>query len=383
MHPFRRLVRRDDCLDDEESLRAYSGDASTLSARPAVVLRPRDKEELRRILVRAARLRFPVVPRGTGTGVRGGVVLRDACILHLHHFKRISRIDTQLRTVDVEAGVSIEELNAVLAPRGLMFPLTPENTLSSVGGLAAIDAVTLESFRFGSFAERVEWVEAFDGSGRLAVLKAARAREVLGWEGATGIITKLRLRLERLAPIHSLEIVALRKDADIERLVSRFSAAVGVELLDAHCARTVGLPPQAHLVAAFTDFQGSYQNPERVASLLQRVRLVGANLPLPEDVQVDERSLFGSLALARRMGVPVHGHVGIGVLIAHPVRSMRKRFLSEVLGVGARPGGKFGYGRLNREFAPFQRKKELVRLKEKRDCWGILNPGVLSSPTRG
>lgn len=371
--PFRRYVTRDDYLSSDEQLAAYSRDASPISGRPRVVLRPKNREELRRIIIHAGSNRSALIPRGTGTGVRGGAVLRDGVILHLHHFNKVRRLDTQLQKVDVEAGVSVGRLNEALEKHGLVFPLVPENRLTSLGGLAAVNAVMMESHRYGQMLDLIESVEAFDGVGRLQTLKGERVGEVVGGEGSTGIITQLRLQLTELTPPQSYEIAPVEKKEEVERLLARFSDALCVEYLDPHCARCVGLPAHPHIVALFQNLRGSYQNPVRVEAMVRKLRAVGDSLHLPEDFTVDEQSVHKFLALCSERQVPVHGHIGIGVLVAHPTE---RSFKAAAMAVGARLGGKYGYGRWNREFVPFTYKSEIVRIKEKRDYKGILNPGL-------
>ncbi len=64
-----------DCLLwREEDRRPYECDALTAFRRlPALVALPRSEEQVRHVLKTCSRLKVPVVARGAGTGLRGGL----------------------------------------------------------------------------------------------------------------------------------------------------------------------------------------------------------------------------------------------------------------------------------------------------------------------
>jgi glycolate oxidase len=58
----------------DTDLQCYSYDATRISVRPEAVIFPESALEISRIMALANRHRFPVVPRGAGSGFSGGSV---------------------------------------------------------------------------------------------------------------------------------------------------------------------------------------------------------------------------------------------------------------------------------------------------------------------
>ena len=67
---LKKIVGPDNLYTSSEELVVYSYDATQREALPWAVARPASAEEVSKILVLANRERFPVVPRGAGTGIR-------------------------------------------------------------------------------------------------------------------------------------------------------------------------------------------------------------------------------------------------------------------------------------------------------------------------
>ncbi|HID28721.1 MAG TPA: FAD-binding oxidoreductase, partial [Desulfobacterales bacterium] len=79
-----------DCVvSDPKTIEEYSHDASELTHEPELILEVQSARQVSLILEMANRYRFPVTPRGGGTGLAGGGVL-----LSLAGMNRIKSIDT-------------------------------------------------------------------------------------------------------------------------------------------------------------------------------------------------------------------------------------------------------------------------------------------------
>ncbi len=378
---LRRMVDPGDYAADEESLLAYSYDASGLEGRPLAVLKPRDEEQLRRILVHANQYRLPVVPRGAGTGIRGGCVKEGAVVLDMRHFATIERLDTQRHTVDVGAGVTVRELNAALAKRGYRFPLVPEDEEATIGGLASQNHVTEESFLVGDYHDVVEQAACFDALGRHHLLKDADLSKGIGTEGVASVLLTLRVKV---LPTHKLTAdVFPAKDATAALDALDGLPKKGVllaEYLDAEAARLLKLEGPCLLVAYAND-GGSYKDKEYVETLLSKrkglEKTLWAKGLAVEEAALTREQLPAFLGLCEKERWVCFGHLGGGILLAAVERTERETFWNKVIALGALPGGKQGFGRLKREYVPQDVKKMLLKLKEERDYNNILNPGVL------
>ncbi|MFC5508628.1 FAD-binding oxidoreductase [Bosea massiliensis] len=119
-------------------------DNSIYQVLPAAVLYPRGGEDINRI-VRAARSdpQRPIAlsPRGGGTGTNGQSLTRGVVVDVSRHLNRIVSLDVVGRTVVVEPGVVLDQLNEYLKPYGLFFPPTVSTaTRATIGGMVATDA---------------------------------------------------------------------------------------------------------------------------------------------------------------------------------------------------------------------------------------------------
>ncbi len=381
---MRRMVAHGDYLDDEESLRAYSYDASGVEQIPLVIVRPRHVEHVRRILVHANQYRIPIVPRGSGTGLRGGAVRKDAVIMDLRGFDTIDKLDTQLNTVDVGAGVTFKALKEWLATHKYSFPLEPSNQMATIGGLAAQNVITEESMLFGDWTEMVARIECFDGLGRFQVLKGKDVAKVLGWEGSTGVITKLRLNVIKTHK-RTADVIHVNNPSEALAHAERASQIQGtlmIEYLDEFSSKLMGLSADQHVFIVYANDAGSYKDPLKVNELVQaRKRLTHAlwneGYLFEGEASLEEEQIERFVARCEAAHVPCYGHLGVGIMLAGLKSAAElEKFRVNVVALGATPGGKYGYGRVKKEYVPQALRKEAIKLKDQRDYNMILNPGV-------
>ena len=103
-------------VDDSTLARAlYSTDASLYRIPPAVVVRPRDRDELLGVLSVSRSLGVPVTMRGAGTSIAGNAVGPGIVVDTSRHLDRVLSIDPEARTATVEPGT----VHAVLQPHFL------------------------------------------------------------------------------------------------------------------------------------------------------------------------------------------------------------------------------------------------------------------------
>src|SRR6266536_3579019 len=94
-------------LTASEDTRPYECDGLTLfREQPGAVLLPEDEAQVVAILKHCHAARIPVIARGAGTGLSGGVLPDpDGVVLSLAKFQRILAIDPLARTATVQPGV--------------------------------------------------------------------------------------------------------------------------------------------------------------------------------------------------------------------------------------------------------------------------------------
>ena len=154
-------------LFDPFSRGLYSTDASIYQIQPIGIVIPRNHEDVVRSLQIAAEHEVPVIPRGAGTS-QGGQVLGRALIIDTSKYLTgIVSLDTDGKSVTVEPGIVLDELNASLRPHGLFFPVDPATSnCAAIGGMAGNNSAGARSIKYGHMVSNVLAIDALlaDGS---------------------------------------------------------------------------------------------------------------------------------------------------------------------------------------------------------------------------
>jgi len=131
-------------------IRAYSTDASVYQERPLAVSIPKDKADLKRLIIFAAEHGITLIPRTAGTSLAGQVVGRGIVVDVSKHFNQILEVNVEERWVRVQPGVIRDDLNAYLKSYGLMFgPETSTASRAMVGGMVGNNSSGLHSIVWG------------------------------------------------------------------------------------------------------------------------------------------------------------------------------------------------------------------------------------------
>ena len=112
---FKKIVGENNFSDNIADLYVYASDASVHHAMPTVVVRPKNTEEIQKIMRYANKEKIPVIPRGAGSGTSGHTVPIDGgIILDMKRMNRILDIRPEDMLVKVEPGVVDDDLNRAL-----------------------------------------------------------------------------------------------------------------------------------------------------------------------------------------------------------------------------------------------------------------------------
>src|SRR2546427_2283727 len=122
---------------DAASRGRYSTDASIYQVEPLGVVVPRTEEAARTALAIALEAGTPVLPRGAGTSQCGQAVGEALVIDHTKYLNKILEVSAGAATAVVQPGVVLDELNAVLRPQQLWFPVDVSTSAqATIGGMA-------------------------------------------------------------------------------------------------------------------------------------------------------------------------------------------------------------------------------------------------------
>ena len=154
------IVGADGVRDDAATLALFSEDIWSRAEQPGVlVVAPRSRDELARVVAAIIAAGFAIAPRGAGMSYTGGYLpaTPDTVTLDLSAMDRILAIRPDDMTITVEAGCSWKAANDALAPLGLRLPFWgPMSGLTSTigGGISQLNAM-LGSGHHGNSSESV------------------------------------------------------------------------------------------------------------------------------------------------------------------------------------------------------------------------------------
>ncbi|MDD7465584.1 MAG: FAD-binding and (Fe-S)-binding domain-containing protein [Actinomycetaceae bacterium] len=145
----------------------YSTDASNYRVPPAVVVFPRDSDDVRIILAWAREHGIGLTARGGGTSVAGNAIGTGVIVEYSRYMNKILSIDAIARTARVQPGVVMSDLQRAAARYGLRFGPDPSTqNRATFGGMIGNNACGPHAVAYGKTAENVLELHCIDGCGR-------------------------------------------------------------------------------------------------------------------------------------------------------------------------------------------------------------------------
>ena len=154
------------------ALDQFAGDLSfTNAVRPALVVKPRDVQEVEQIVKLANESSTPLVPVSSGPPhFRGDTVpsVAEAAIVDLSGMKKIIRVDRQNRVAMCEPGVTFGEMIVALRQKGLRLniPLLPRQTKSVIASMLEREPVLMPKYHW-DISDPIACMEVVFGTGDL------------------------------------------------------------------------------------------------------------------------------------------------------------------------------------------------------------------------
>jgi glycolate oxidase len=212
------IVGAGNFADQLEELVPYSYDASMNVHRPDAAVWPESTEQVAEIVRFANEHKIPVVPRGAGTSLSGGVIpIRGGIIVDLSRMNRILEISIENRYACVQAGVVCDDLNRQLAKHGFTFPPDPaSSSVATIGGNVATNAGGIKGAKYGTTRDYVLGLQVVLPTGEVMhtgsyTMKCVSgydlAKLFIGAEGTLGVVTEVTLKINPL-PRHAMTAVA-------------------------------------------------------------------------------------------------------------------------------------------------------------------------------
>jgi glycolate oxidase len=244
---FEAAVGKTGVVQRKEELLTYECDGLTsYRQRPAVVVLPRTTEEVAEVIKICDRNQIPWVARGAGTGLSGGALPVENCVLVVTALMRkILKVDLENQRVVVQPGVINNWVTQTVSGAGFYFAPDPSSQIvCTIGGNIAENSGGVHCLKYGVTTNHVLGLKLVLPDGSIADV-GGEIPEMPGYdltglfvgsEGTLGIATEITLRILKtqesicvlLADFTSIEDAG----ASVSDIISAGIIPGGMEIMD-------------------------------------------------------------------------------------------------------------------------------------------------------
>ncbi len=203
---FITIVGKDLVVQRREELIAYECDGLTsYRQRPAVVVLPKTTEQVAALVRVCDRYNIPFIARGAGTGLSGGALPTENCVLIVTALmKKILKVDLENQRVVVQPGVINNWVTQAVSGAGFYYAPDPSSQIvCSIGGNIAENSGGVHCLKYGVTTNHVLGLKLVlpdgaivDVGGQVPEMPGYDLTGIfVGSEGTLGIATEITLRI--------------------------------------------------------------------------------------------------------------------------------------------------------------------------------------------
>lgn len=200
-----------------EVRRYFSTDGSILQTPPAVVVYPRNEQDVRKVarfswqLAERGRV-LPITSRGSGTDQSGAAIGNGIMMVFPAHMNRIISYDHKSGEVCVEPGINYGKLQQTLQTHGRFLPPAPASAeYSTVGGAVANNAGGDKSFKYGDTRTFVNGLRVVLANGEVITAGRLNKRELHKKLGLSTFEGEIYRAVDALLEEHAAAIAAMAR----------------------------------------------------------------------------------------------------------------------------------------------------------------------------
>jgi FAD/FMN-containing dehydrogenase len=225
------LVGKKNVFDDEATLDAYSKDMSLNEPRrPSFVVKPKDAEEVQKVVKLAHKHLLPVIPVSSGVHFHGEAIPEQGgIVVDLRRMDKIIQIDSLNRKVKIEPGVTWGTLQAALKEHDQMAlsPLFPHPHLSALSSSLERSPMLIPKYEYAEPVLTMEVVLPQGDLFRTGTASATHTDEAYpegpgmdffrlfqGAEGTLGVVTWLNIKTEYRPKYQKVFFIPFKKIED-------------------------------------------------------------------------------------------------------------------------------------------------------------------------
>ena len=201
-----KIVDPKNVLSHIDEIKPYETDAlAAYKQVPLMVVLPETVKEVSKILKYCNENKIKVVPRGAGTGLSGGSLpLQDCILLAMGKFNKVLELDFENRCVVTQPCVTNLAITQAVQDKGFYYAPDPSSQIAcSIGGNVAENSGGVHSLKYGATTNNLLGIEVvlMDGTITRFGGKAMDAEGydflglMTGSEGLLGVITEVIVKI--------------------------------------------------------------------------------------------------------------------------------------------------------------------------------------------
>ena len=304
---FEAVVGKKGVVQRKEELLVYECDGlPSYRQRPALVILPRTTEQVSEAVKICHNLNIPWLPRGAGTGLSGGALPIENCVLIVTSLmQKILKIDLENQQVVVQPGIINNWVTQAVSGAGFYYAPDPSSQIiCSIGGNIAENSGGVHCLKYGVTTNHVLGLKIVTPEGSILDMGGPISEMpgydltglFVGSEGTLGIATEITLRILKypesvcvlLAGFPSIE----NTGQTVSDIISAGIIPGGMEIMDNFSINAVedvvktGLYPRNAAAILLVELDGSQlevdvnkQRVKEICELNQAIEITTANEP--------------------------------------------------------------------------------------------------------
>ena len=234
-------------LFENEEITPYETDGLTAyKQKPIAVVLPETTEEVSKVLKYCFENNIKVVPRGAGTGLSGGALpLQDCILVGLGKFNKILEADFENRCVVAQPGVTNLAITNAVQHEGFYYAPDPSSQIAcSIGGNIAENSGGVHSLKYGTTTNNVLGVEMVLMDGTIIRIGGKNLDSegydllglITGSEGLLGVITEVTVKILKKPQAVRAVLIGFDTIEDsgncVADIISKGIVPAGMEIMD-------------------------------------------------------------------------------------------------------------------------------------------------------
>ncbi len=205
-----------------------------------LLAQPDSSQALAEFVSLCAQFKLPITPQGGNTGLVGGQVPQGEILLSTRRLTKVRAIDPKAMTLQVDAGVTLQQAAEAAAEHDLLFPLElASGGSATIGGAIATNAGGMGVLRYGNMRDLVLGLEVVLPDGQLwdglsSLRKDNTGYDVkqlfIGSEGTLGVVTGATLRLFARPPTQITIWAGLERPEHAVELLAHLRGVFGEQI---------------------------------------------------------------------------------------------------------------------------------------------------------